>query len=99
VFNFSITYHLWSIKNGNYYTQKTWVKDYAEGPRKDSLGLNYQTNMESYGGTAHKDSNSTSKGFLRTYIFQCRLAKVSKQNKPNEGFNTRSSQVLRLPGY
>jgi len=51
---------------------------------------------QNYGGTAHKDSNSTSKGFLLRYIFRCRLAKVSKQNKPNEGFNTRSSQVLHL---
>jgi hypothetical protein len=31
-----------------------------------------------YGGTAHKDGNSTSKGFLRTYIFQYHFAKVSK---------------------
>jgi hypothetical protein len=50
-----------------------------------------------YGGTAHKGSNSTSKGFLRMYIFQCHFAKASKQNKPNKGFNTRSSQVLRQP--
>ena len=30
-----------------------------------------------YGGTAHKDSNSTRKGFLRTFIFQYHFAKVS----------------------
>jgi hypothetical protein len=49
-----------------------------------------------YGGTAHKVSNSTNKGFLRKYIFRCRFAKVREQNKQNEGFNTRSSQVLRM---
>lgn len=58
------------------------------------LSITQHTSL--YGGTAHKVSNSTNKGFLRKDIFRCRFAKVREQNKQNEGFNTRSSQVLRM---